>query len=524
MERHMCYNTWFDHLWEEFFGYRWALLAAFSVAVVVYGAELFTFSLSIDEELVMMHRTKAVFLEHGRWGAVLLKKILLPESFSPFFTSLSALVFLCVAGAVMGTALKLDDAERVSFCTMFVLFPQFAYQLSFSQQSDCVAFGLVCAAAAYCAFQHFVVSRQCLSLFVCLAAYTFATGVYQSLFFVPPTLYMADMLRRLLGKTVSDPHIRASLSLRDEWFRFFLFLAVLCGSLVLYVLCGIFFARFWSVPVSGYLASQVGWLTMPFTAALMESARAIGRHLAGRVYFGEVLFLWVYAFLATILAAHWRKLSAVGRCWLFIIALCMLLVPLLQVLLLGKAQAPRTLLGQGIVFSVLGTFALHRPAWHKGIVTAVIVICTGIAAAHTSQLFFENSLRWDADKLLANRIIERVYAVEPEFSTDITKLYIHGAPEETLFHIPTADTFGSSFFRHDSGNKYRTQAFFKVNGIATFARPSKEEITQILGEVEQMPAWPRGGSVKRVGEIVVVKLGQHSGFIDDVPYLPKNPE
>lgn len=499
-----------DRIWSAVLEYRWAMLVAFCAAILVYGPDLFHFSLTVDEEIYLYYNSRPVnFLDVNRWGMFLLKEFLLPAKFSPFFSTLLAVLLLCCAAAVTSASLKLTARERAFFCTLYVIFPQFAYQVYFAHQIDCLAFGVLCAATAFYAFLRFADTGRWSFLVLSVGTCAFAAGVYQSLLFLPPVLYMADMLRRLLE--------REPFSAQAEIRRFFLFLGIMIGALYLNFLLTRFFLKLFTFPVSGYLLGHVGWLSRPFRAVLATSFAEIIDHLTGQAYYGEALFLGAYAFAAVIVLSHWRALSASGKRWLVIILPGFLLAPFLQILCFGSPLPPRTLLGQSPAFAVLGTFALFRPARHKLLVTLVAAFCVLAAAAHTSQLFFANALSWQADRLLATRIIERIQSVDPEFPASGTKIYIYGAPDMKLPRPRRADTFGSSFFIHDGGNTYRTRVFMSLSGLGPLRIPTREEALQLHDKIKDMPLWPHRDSVTAIDGVVVVKLGPEPGFIGPAP-------
>ncbi len=109
-------------------------------SMIVYGFELTHFTLSIDEEFNdnILHT-----ISMGRWGHALLKTLILPEPFVPFFTTLISLIALSLSSAVIVKSLKLDFKTALFFSILYIALPQFAYQLQFTNQSDTLAISIL---------------------------------------------------------------------------------------------------------------------------------------------------------------------------------------------------------------------------------------------------------------------------------------------------------------------------------------------------------------------------------------------
>lgn len=72
--------------------------------------------------------------------------------------------------------------------------------------------------------------------------------------------------------------------------------------------------------------------------------------------------------------------------------------------------------------------------------------------------------------------------------------------------------FGASFLNWDSGNSVRISAFMNKAEIATIIPASYDDIKSDLNTVYAAPKWPQKGSIFRIKDVVVVKLGQSVGY------------
>lgn len=507
--------TWQDKVYAWVMNEKWAFLAALCAAVVAYGAALFNFSLSVDEENALVYGTFATNIVLGRWGLAFLQSSIFPAQFTPFFTAFFSLFFLSIAACFMSAALRLRGAEKLFFCACFASFPQFAFQMVFSVQSDCVAFGYALAAASVLAFRRFEEGGDKRFFLCSCLLYTFATGIYQSLFLVPPMLYALVMLGRLLPAPAEAAVVPAHADappLSGEFLRAAVFAGLAMTSLVLYFFISFVTTRLTGFQDTGYLTLQIGWGNFPVHRVVLFQVKAILGNWLGRAFHGEILFVAVWIPFLFIAAYFWRKTSGVLRVWALILLGLLPLLPFAQNLGLGQEQAPRTYLALGVLFAGLWALSCRVVSWHRLTLLTLAVIFTLVSSAHISRLFFLSELNYEADKLLANRIVTRLYQENPDFCATRDKLYIHGRPE-TASPPRGLDVFGVRFFTLDEGNMVRSNALMRILGMGTFRMPSANEVRGILDKVAVMPVWPQGGSVAMVDGIMVVKMGQKAGYL-----------
>lgn len=121
-----------------------------------------------------------------------------------------------------------------------------------------------------------------------------------------------------------------------------------------------------------------------------------------------------------------------------------------------------------------------------------------------------DSLRWESDKLLANRLVSRVYAVAEPAPGVQTKIFINGSyAEEIPKAFDRTDTFGHSFFEWDGGSANRMLGFMAANGIARFTPVRAAELTsQQRQTLREMTVWPNPRSVRLCEGVVLVKLSK----------------
>ena len=125
-------------------------------------------------------------------------------------------------------------------------------------------------------------------------------------------------------------------------------------------------------------------------------------------------------------------------------------------------------------------------------------------------MFYSSQVVWQADRDISNRIIERIYSLDPPIKSnkiDISFIGKYQHNENSLF-IKTGDVFGASFYEWGNGNPYRINTFIKTLGENRFQIIIPDDKNGLLKYSEEMPIWPQKGSVALYNGVVIVKLSE----------------
>lgn len=470
--------------------------------LIVYGYPLSHFSLPIDGEFPdNFQQTIAL----GRWGHSLLRAWLLPEPFVPFFTLLVAILALSLAALLAARLLALTGLPALVFCTLMVGFPQMAYQFEFINQADTVAIGYLLAIAStwlFCDRSRQGIARWGL-LLLSVGCYAYAIGIYQTLVVVPPLM--------LLGKLLFDSDTRGPLP-GTVIARLIGFAMVSVAAIVLYSLVTHWTQSYYQKSNVGYLATFMN-LDLSLAAYLQAVTRQVALGVAGLQNYGLTSFS-----LATLAAALTIGLS-LGKTrprslglYRAALAAAILLLPFVLCLTSRYALPPRVLVATNLAFPLLAVYALRRfnPRWLTSIGVALLVLHSG----WVSQLFASDAAVRHADVLMANRIATVLYTNYPDFDPANTPVYFHGGiPNDSMHKLPKSDVFGSSFFAWDGGNNFRLRHFFRYYGIGDWHNADKTQTERALAHVDAMPRWPNPGAIQRHDGVMIVKLGEHRGWL-----------
>jgi hypothetical protein len=166
----------------------------------------------------------------------------------------------------------------------------------------------------------------------------------------------------------------------------------------------------------------------------------------------------------------------------------------------------RNLLGAPLGFAALVFMALSVRGLRLARVVLVLLcaLCFVGFASDANRLFYAQSLVVQADRDLANRIVDRIYALggQPETrATLVDFVGAHAMRASPAFPRIRSSTLVASFF--EWRQPWRIASFMRSMGydLRPIAPPPA-----VTNQIKAMPSWPAAGSVQRVGEIFVVKF------------------
>jgi hypothetical protein len=118
-----------------------------------------------------------------------------------------------------------------------------------------------------------------------------------------------------------------------------------------------------------------------------------------------------------------------------------------------------------------------------------------------TRLFYSANIAWETDKVMANRIVERIYALDPPLTNGKIAVAFIGAYQQkdnNLFY--SLDILGMSFFSLVTISPVRTMKVFNFIGDPNLELHYVEQCEQRLSD--DMPSWPAKGSVRIIDDVV----------------------
>lgn len=494
----MFSNSSFTDFFAKENSYKVAFFIGLFILILVYGYELTHFTLSIDEEF-NDNFNQTVML--NRWGHAFLKKWFFPEPYIPFFTALIALIFLSCSLSVITKLFELDISQVFVFGLIYLGFPQFAYQLEFSNQADTVSFAILLSTiGVYCWFCY---RNRLVKIFFSGAIFVFSLGVYQSLIFYIVTLYCATIMwsslkfpKRIMGD-VSDT---------------LCFSVLMIFVLISYSGLSVLFKYIYDIQGVDYLKDMVYWLNSDFytvfKSVLVDSAKIL---IGYDSYYGLSLYSLIFFYALIVFYYSCKRRALVeknNRFFFYICAVFLLLSPVFVVVVFGHKMQPRTMLSMSLSLGAMALIAFEVSGDRvKKIVTvsALIVFLNG--SMSSSRLFYADKLAYDNSFALAHNIVVDIKRGFNIKEGEKNRVFIWGSIWPNFPWKPSnSDSFGGDFFSWDGGNPKRITGFINSTGISNFSQVDLSEVYMQKDKINSAPVWPREGSIFMINEIIVVKI------------------
>jgi hypothetical protein len=178
------------------------------------------------------------------------------------------------------------------------------------------------------------------------------------------------------------------------------------------------------------------------------------------------------------------------------------------IILNGNQIAARTLMSIPLMIAMLWLMVYKDAGTRlrKIMIFVAIVILINNTFINT-RLFYSANVAWEADKVMANRIVERIYALDPPLTNGKIAVAFIGAyqlEDNNLFY--SLDILGMSFFSLGTLSPLRTMKVFNFIGDPNLELHHVKQVETLLND--KMPSWPAKGSVKIIDNVVYVKLSE----------------
>jgi hypothetical protein len=463
-------------------------LIALVCSALAYGFELSNHTISIDVD-VMDNYLHTIDL--GRWGHAILKRFVFHEPWVPFFSLVFSLICISAASVASSIYLKLTKEESIIFSSLFVTFPQMAYQLQFSNQAETVGLALLLSVYSMIFFDNG--SRSGKAIFILLNI--FVISIYQSFVFLPITL-------------LSINHLKLSLTEKSGWKSW------ICNSIILsllsvvsvtiYLIISKQVKSYYHINDVSYFAALIAWGKMSAIDAIIGVYKFILYNCYLVTWYGfNLYFLTAISIVVVVLSS--LKFGIKKAAFTLFLSIIVLLCPFILNILIGAGTPARTLSQMPIVFAATVTMGVM---WFSNktlrlISTLIIAISS---CAYVNMLFYSDKVAEDQTKYLSQQLMTDIYHSYPEKMQYETPVYFSGRIKiQNPWRQNGSDEFGISFL--ERGESDRVGNYIRNTGMANIIQVGKYSISneQKLA-LRTMPSWPSSGSIKDVAGTVLVKL------------------
>lgn len=479
------------------------ILFTSTVLLLMYGYEIFNFSLSIDEELVNDSTWWKMYIEQGGWANAPLTRVMPSIGNIPMLATVIFCVGVGGSACIIARLIFTRWVHQFAFVAIYVTVPFWPNIAEFNISSHGTGFGLLVTTLALLLFYSEIRFKSLLTMLVL----TIACGFAQTF----GVLFLIGVCLRQLSPLVE---ISSGTRRRFAWFSASL---VYAGALLTYLLVEIILLKTFSLHLvhvqrsfglSSYLHSP---LSTTSAVILYIWGLVNGQHPSFLGYGVIVLALpWLGVLvlsLRILFVASISRSQQVEALAIFSAALLLGLSPII----VSAAVAPTRIFytfAPILAFLTAQTFTgwrkLERALWITVGVTMFVSIWISVS------LFYTDHLARQRDQVLASRIMARVDQIAPDPQSRIPFVLVAATPPTTSGPFRKFEVFGDSFFdtnHYRNGNPHRVALYLQTLGIDTLEPHLFSEVNAYRSTIEAMPVWPATGSIAMVKGMLVIKLG-----------------
>ena len=495
---------------------------------MVYGGRLVYDNFFIDSEIMIIRPEymRYVWMGSNRFGLVLTSRLFGLTRLSPWMSNILMLVAMWCTMLLLafssyvwtGRSSRYRFFIRI-FPVLFITAPIFTEQYLFVLQSFEISVGILTAVIAACFSDGFSCKKLTWGAFAGVFFLVWALGSYQVLapFYISLVL-LAFLLRYINGGAGQA----LSYGLRQA--GYFALGMVAYGMIV--ILC-----RRISGTDSTYISDLVRWRIDGTEAGINAIKTTMWNVLTGtnvfyRKYYGPAMVLCV----CQCLGYGWMKKTNIRNyAWFLLGGFLFLLSPFYMNILTGAVQPLRAQLVYPLVASVflahltvlpeLGILGNDRKCWNfqpyvSRLLVLVCAFCAMRQGADTIQLFQTAREAYRNDVLAANRMYPEICRIADRPDMEQCVVVFTGGMDSGLQGPAVlGELAGRSFFdaeAHTAGGvSARAGCLFQILGMDLQVQPENlEQYHQAIQFMKDAPDWPAQGSIRKMGDVVVVRLSE----------------
>jgi len=503
------------------------LIATTLILFFCYGIKLFQQSIGIDTELFMWNKSDTLewYISIGRFGLSCLTWLLNVKGFNPFTAFLSTFCFVWLFTILWAYIIAIfckntgENNALIPFVLVFASSPVWAEQFYFVHQAREVALMvLLCPCAIYVMFSGFMDNKKSKIVFAFLSL-ILMTSVYQAMVpFFCCGVFICFML--FFENSDYEQKIYRNLCLK-------IFAMLVCAMAVYAIIDRVLIPSIFNIEKVQYVDDMNKWghisvkenilrillfaytLTIGVIPQIQDIANPIiasharsGMEAAKGItnisnVFGNILLLpLALLFIIKCIYTSHKKILYI------IAAICVPLSIMFLTILSGNIPPIRTIYVLPLAFAFMFFLFIKNCSKKFSIAIICFALFTAVYQSQiTAQLFYSDQLRYNEDVRLA-------YEIANQLDNENLPVVIIGkykVAEKFHANFLQGDVIGHSFFEWGNVEELRGLNFMRCLGI-NFNVPNEEQIERAISEAVYMPSYPNPGYVKKLPDMVVVKL------------------
>ena len=495
------------------------ILLSILATILAYGALSTSRAIRFDTDVFMYDPQSfaASWKELGRFGLVLLKKLLFLQSYHPVRSGITFMVCILLAAFTIGLYLFRFCKEEKSYpyWIFFLLFGTsqiWAFQIYFILQEGEI--GFMCWLTALTAgmliktyFENESMQSQILKSILGSVLLFWGIATYQAFVYFYVTICICFFLCIVYHADANQKYVPGILKLIGTFF---------VSLLAYFVTQKLFFSQ-----REAYLAEQIRWGKVPFSENLAEIKYVISQTLKLRsasefsIY---PLTLLLFIGVVFVIIKCQKQMSASQKLW-FLIALCAcMLTPFMANLIMGGLVVKRMQFCMQLAAAFLpflGAVVL-QPYWKKIehlLLSVICVVCVIAQISINYALYLDDEKRNAEDAYLAHVVADELkdmnYSDKP-----VIFLGIHR--HDNVSEFLKCSDYGYSFFEWgntvtppDASTPAAIRAMRAYEELSLVGTYSPYILAEAVATGLRMPVLPEKGSVYDAGEFIVVKLSEY---------------
>ena len=506
-----------------------------------YGIKLFWYSIGIDTITFMADKAGQLkwSMQIGRFGYVLLAKLLFIKEFNPFtafFTAFCLIWFFTVSWCYLFAVFSRDTGKNnnfIPFALVLMTSPIWASQFYFLHQAAENAFIIsLCPCIIYLLYKGFLDNRKGRIIFASVLL-VFIISVYQGII---PLFCCGTFACFLLFQKNSDyePKVYRNLCIK--------LLITLAASVAVYFFIDrIIIPPLFHIERANYIDSMNKWGQKSFVENVFKivffgyiimgqipfvhnianqiMTNYIGPGAVGFIantsrVFGNILLLPVTVFFFIGITAIVRKTIPSGRRLLYVLAGIGVPLTIMLLAVMGGSVPPmRSVYALPLAFSFMFFFLIGTYRKKAAVIVTCLALITAMYQAQISaQLFYSDQMRYNEDVRFAYELNNLITRAQPNNKN---------LPVAIAGNYDTASRFHSNFLEGEevgrsvfgaggsiSQSTVNGLAFMKSLGI-NFDVPDNDQLEKALKEAAYLFPYPDPGCIKRTQDFIVIRISDN---------------
>ena len=502
------------------------IVFALACVLVAWGFEIFSYTISIDDEL-HLHDTAVQLAAHstrqGRWGGGLLSLLLGNSCGIPVVPMMASLLCISVAFCILGRVMRFDANERFLFYPLFIACPVWYYLFSFWMVSPNVGIDLLLTAVGFLGFMQ----RRLWIKLVSLALCALAVGSYEISIVLLPIFCSAYVLSDVVSEenvefqgARPDCKWQGHLALLLKMFVFMLVCVALYYGIgkIVRSLCGLeltYTSNMFNPPgslaeVPGRIRAVMGLAASCYMGIWYLPSPAAQGHLL-------VHSALVVLSLAAIAIGILRARKSVCLKLVAMAVLCFVVSAPFVLRFLTIVMQPRSCILVAfslVIVLFLAWRCVRNNRFFRYVYLALLLVASVQYLSIVNRLAYASKMQSDRDGEVVRRVMERLEE-NPSFfpytrNAKGCPFLMLGAPhfrrDDGGLAAIRSDTVGRSILDWEGGDPNRFVHLTRLLTGRVLVHPGKTAIQKLSAVVDEMPVWPLPGSVVMTNGVAIAKF------------------